>query len=313
MAETDRSILITGGTRGLGLETARLLARDPRNRVIITGRDAERTAGVARRIGAYGRVLDLASLASIRTCADGLVADLRDGRHPQLRVVLCNAGLQIYRRAYTADGFELTFGANHLGHVALVEALLDEIRAPGRIVFTASGTHDPDTRTFSPPPLPAGARELAYPSPGPPSGDNARQDGMRRYATSKLANVRTAYELARRLADRGIDVNAFDPGLMPGTGLVREGPRALRLVWHTAARALTLLPGVNSVTTSAADLAHLATAPALDGITGRYFIRRQPAQSSRASHDVHAQRALYTDSLALLDEAGARSAVATGD
>jgi NAD(P)-dependent dehydrogenase (short-subunit alcohol dehydrogenase family) len=313
MAETDTTIVVAGGSRGLGLEVARRLARAPRIRVVITGRDANRTASVARRIGTDGRVLDLASLASVDTFAGELVADLRAGRLPALRVVLCNAGLQVYHRAYTADGFELTFGANHLGHVALLEALLAEISAPGRIVITASSTHDPDTRTIAPPPLPAVARDLAFPPRSLANGDTPRQEGMRRYATSKLANVMTAYELARRLADRGIDVNAFDPGLMPGTGLAREGPSWWRFGWHTLMRVLTVLPGAHSVRTSGADLTYLATAPALDGVTGRYFIRRKPAESSRASHDVAAQQALYTDILALLAEARSRGTVPSVD
>jgi NAD(P)-dependent dehydrogenase (short-subunit alcohol dehydrogenase family) len=143
----------------------------------------------------------------------------------------------------------------------------------------------------------AGAEELAR----PPRADGSAT-GRRRYTTSKLANVRTAYALAGRLAGRGVTVNAFDPGLMPGTGLARDfGPLA-RLVWRTAFRALVLLPGVNTPATSGADLAHLMTAPELAGVTGAYFVRRRPEGSSFASHDARAAEALYRDSLRLIEQ-----------
>ena len=311
MADTDKTIILTGGTRGLGLAAARVLARDPRNHVVITGRDAARTAEAAARVGAHGLVLDLGSLASIDRFSTTLRADLRAGRRPPLHVVVGNAGLQVYRGERTAEGFELTFGANHLGHVALIEALLDDVRAPGRIVLTSSGTHDPETRTFAPPPLPIDARALAFATIAV-DGDSDLRDGVRRYATSKLANVMTAYELARRLSGRGITVNAFDPGMMPGTGLAREGPAWLRFGWATITRLVLLLPRAHTPATSGADLAYLATSPEVDGVTASYFVRRRAVPSSRDSYDEALQGALYADSLALLAEARAGTARPAG-
>ena len=110
------------------------------------------------------------------------------------------------------------------------------------------------------------------------------------------------YELARRLADRDITVNAFDPGLMPGTGLSRDYGPVARAVFATVARALVVLPGVNTPRTSGADLARLVTDPALETVTGRYFVRRSPVKSSTASYDEATARAFHDNSLALLAE-----------
>lgn len=129
-------------------------------------------------------------------------------------------------------------------------------------------------------------------------GDSPGKDARRRCTTSKLADVRTAYALARRLEPRGITVNAFDPGLVPGTGLARDARPVGRALFATLARALVVLPGVNTAATSSADLARLVTDPAL-ATTGAYVVRRAATRSSAASYDVDAQEALHWDSLQL--------------
>ena len=203
-------------------------------------------------------------------------------RLPPLAGLVCNAGVQFTRRTLTADGMEATFATNHLGHLGLILDLLDHFTAPARILLVSSGTHDPDQFTGMPHPLHATAHELAYP---PPPTESAQRDARRRYTTSKLANLRTAYHLARELAPRDITVNAFDPGLMPGTGLARDAGAFQRLAWKTIARALVVLPGVRTPQGSGADLAWLAAAPAREGITGQYLVRRTPVRSSAASYD----------------------------
>ncbi|WP_433724900.1 SDR family NAD(P)-dependent oxidoreductase [Nocardia sp. CA-129566] len=295
MTTSDRTVVITGGTGGLGRECARALAADSRWTVVATGRDADRGRAEAATIGARGMALDLGALASVAHFAD----ELRTNGLPPLRALVCNAGLQFTRRSYTTDGVEATFGVNHLGHLALVQALLDDLLAPARIVFVTSGTHDPDHFTGMPHPLDTNVRRLAYP---PEPTESAQRDGRRRYSTSKLANLQTTYELARQLAGRGITVNAFDPGLMPGTGLARDAGAAAKLLWRTVARGLVLLPGVNTPRRSGADLARLVTDPALAEVTGQHFVGRTATPSSKASYDRAAQHALYADSLELLGE-----------
>ncbi|MDT7646810.1 MAG: hypothetical protein QOC75_3810 [Pseudonocardiales bacterium] len=291
--------MVTGGTGGLGLECARVLAATPGARVVVTGRDKGRTAAAAAALDAYPMVLDLGSLASVHRFAAELGTDLAAGALPPLRGLVCNAGLQVTTDSRTEDGFETTFGVNHLGHLALVSDLVDRFEAPARIAFVSSGTHDPAKPTGMPSPLAdATADELAF----PPAEPGART-GRRRYTTSKLANVRTSYVLAQRLRERGITVNAFDPGLMPGTGLARDAGAVTRLLWRTVAKGLVVLPMVNTTRTSGANLARLLTATELAGVTGAYFVGRHPAGSSLASYDAVANQALYRRSLHLIGDA----------
>ena len=117
---------------------------------------------------------------------------------------------------------EATFGINAIsGTSPWWKGCSPHLESPARIVFVSSGTHDPSNRTGMPHPLHASAYQLAYP-PTEVEDDSAAKDGRRRYTTSKLANVLTTYALARHLEDRGVMVNAFDPGLMPATGLARD-------------------------------------------------------------------------------------------
>lgn len=306
MTELEGTVVVTGGTSGIGLECARVLAATPGLTVVITGRDQRTVQARAAEVGARGLVLDLGSLASL----DRFVQELRAAGLPPLRALVCNAGLQFTRRALTADGVEATFGVNHLGHIALVEGLVDVLVPPARIVLLSSGTHDPALPSGLPDPLPDRARALAYPPPRSVPGDSAARDGRRRYATSKLANVRTAYALARRLQPRGITVNAFDPGLVPGTGLARDANPVARLLFRALGGALVVLPGVNTARTSGANLARLVTDPALDRTTGAYVAGLKPIGSSLASYDQVEQDALYEDSLGLIAELRAASASA---
>jgi NAD(P)-dependent dehydrogenase (short-subunit alcohol dehydrogenase family) len=302
MVEATGTFVVTGGTGGLGLECARVLAAAPGARVVVTGRDKGRTAAAAAALDAHPMVLDLGSLASVHRFAAELGTDLAAGVLPPLRGLVCNAGLQVTTDSRTEDGFETTFGVNHLGHLALISDLADRFEAPARIALVSSGTHDPAKPTGMPNPLAeATADELAFPPADP--GEPVVRAGRRRYTTSKLANVRTSYVLARRLRERGITVNAFDPGLMPGTGLARDAGPVTRLLWRTVARGLVVLPMVNTTRTSGTNLARLLTATELAGVTGAYFVGRRPAGSSLASYDAVANEALYRRSLHLIGDA----------
>ncbi|CRZ14093.1 SDR family NAD(P)-dependent oxidoreductase [Mycolicibacterium neworleansense] len=283
---TDKTAIITGANTGLGFETARaLLASDPAWHVVLAVRDAARGDDAVARLGHPGRVtvsaLDLASLASVRDFADRLpTLDV-----PPVKAVVCNAGLQLVAGSQTtADGYEMTFGVNHLGHFALVRQLREHLTTPARIVVVSSGTHDPDKFTGMPAPRYTSAEALLRPPPGGLTGE----EGRRRYTTSKLCNVLFCHELDRRLEQgaRGVTVNAFDPGLMPGSGLARDYSRAQRLAWRLLMPALRLLPNVNSTQRSGAHLAKLVTDPALDGVTGAYFEGRRQIRSSHDSYDM---------------------------
>ncbi|WKG01037.1 SDR family NAD(P)-dependent oxidoreductase [Mycolicibacterium sp. HK-90] len=283
---TDKTAIITGANTGLGFECARtLLESDPGWHVLLAVRDPARGDDAAARLDHPGRTtvaeLDLASLRSVRDFADRLPGlDV-----PPVHALVCNAGLQVVAgAATTADGYEMTFGVNHLGHFALVQQTLHTLAAPARIVVVSSGTHDPAKFTGMPAPRYTQADELLRPPPGGLTGG----EGRRRYTTSKLCNLLFSYELDRRLGHgaRGVTVTAFDPGLMPGSGLARDYPPVQRLAWRLLMPALRILPNVNSSRRSGANLAALVADPALEGITGEYFEGTRRIRSSRDSYDL---------------------------
>lgn len=290
----EGGILITGGTSGLGLATASALVARRAGDVVITGRDETAVDRTARAIGATPQALDLGSLAGIADAVDRL----RNAGVLPLRAVVANAGLQLTSPASTEDGFEATFGVNHLGHVALIARLLaaGALAPSGRIVFVSSGTHDPGLRTGMPHPLQIDARDLSRPA----THEEGTVGSRRRYTTSKLANVMTAYALARRLSPVPIAVNAFDPGLMPGTGLARDASPIERLLWRTLLRGLVTLKVASSPERSARMLADLAVGEDLAGVSGTYWSVDHERRSSLASYDEAIQDRLWRDSLALV-------------
>jgi NAD(P)-dependent dehydrogenase (short-subunit alcohol dehydrogenase family) len=245
--------------------------------------------------------MNLASLESIRTFAAQLTDGVTTGAIPPVHALVCNAGVQMGTNlTHTVDGFESTFGVNHLGHFVLVNALLPVLKGPGRVVVTSSGTHDP--RNAGPTPAWSSAEALARGELAPSArADNALVTGQRRYSTSKLANLYFTYALARRLP-QGVTANAYDPGMVLGTGLGRSLPAPVRfLADHVLPRLTWLLrrtitPHVFTPAESGGALAWLATAPELAETTGQYFERRTPARSSDESYDTVRAEQLWTDS-----------------
>ncbi len=301
-AKTTRTVVITGANAGLGIECARdLLARDDSWQVVLAVRNPDLGAAAIAELGAPDRCsvirCDLASLASVRD----FVAAFETADLPPLHAIVCNAGLQTVDTKFTVDGVEMTFGVNHLGHFALVRGLLDQLVSPARIVVVASGTHDPAKFTGMPKPVYTSAEELAHPAAGAPA------EGRRRYTTSKLCNVLFAYELDRRLGHgaQGITVTAFDPGLMPGSGLARDYSPMQRLVWRFVGPMLRLLPNVNTTATSGRRLAALAVDPAFGGITGRYYEGAKEIRSSVDSYDTAKATDLWDTSVRLVDRVSA--------
>ncbi|MEU8895865.1 SDR family NAD(P)-dependent oxidoreductase [Nocardia sp. NPDC048505] len=295
----QRTVLITGGTGSLGYRAAEaVLAGDPDLHVLLTGRNADRIRTATTALGnrATGLRLDLSSLDDVRRFARELpMHDL-----PPLHAIVCNAGIQIVTgTTLTTDGIETTFAVNHLGHFLLIRELLPSLRAPARIILVASDTHDPAKPTGMPAPRYRTADELAH--PGPAGADKPGPTGRRRYTTAKLCNVLTAYELARQLDGGAITVNAFDPGLMPGTGLGRDYGGIQALAWRRLLPALTAVPGLNVHTPrrSGRALARLVLDPALAGVTGKYFSGRRMIPSSTDSYDVAKARDLWATSCAL--------------
>ncbi|WP_425069775.1 SDR family NAD(P)-dependent oxidoreductase [Reyranella sp.] len=264
--------LVTGGTSGIGLELVRLLLADPANRVIVGARRPAE-AGALRAVADAERLvilpLDLAALASTVAFADAVIARLAGGR---LASLAANAGVQnVKARRMTVDGYEETLQANWLAHALLIERLLPHLAPGAPVVFTASGTHDPadpGARRF-------GFRGGVYPgiekvARGELDGSvPEKQQGMDRYATSKLVAILHVYARARSAPAAGPRWFAYDPGLMPGTGLARDRSAVERWAWSTilpvVARAI---PGASTARRSAETYVRLLTGRLFPNETG---------------------------------------------
>jgi len=311
---TDGVVLVTGGNSGIGFECARELARRG-SRVLIASRNQEASEEAVRRIAsqsgdgsASAMALDLGSFASVRHFAKEIEA-----RDLPLHALVCNAGLQMnHGPKLTPEGFESTFAVNHLGHFLLTHLLLERLlaNAPARVVVVSSGVHDPAMKTMMPHPAITDLETLA--ATGGPS--KVKFDGRVAYVNSKLCNLWFTYELARRLeaaklgtGERPLSVNAYEPGLVPGSGLARDYPPVLRWLWDwvlpSVARVLSLrYPSINSAPKSGAALARVVLDPTLERSSGQYFpshSRWQAAPSSDASYDTERARALWEESLRL--------------
>ena len=302
-----RTVVVTGATSGLGRACAAALARRPGWTVVVAARDAargERTAGELRSAGrvrsagehgaggedrcapaAVALPLDLADLASVRAFPGRLAA----AGLPPLHGLVANAGVQYRdRRHVTADGFEATFGVNHLGHFLLLWLLVPALAADGRVVIVASGTHkDRRVRNLGfPPPRWEDPRALAAPGAG---------SGQVAYATSKLANVMTMLELDRRMASlrpgARIAVHGLDPGLMPATGLDQDYPPAARRVYAALAPAIAaVVPGATTPERAGDRLAAMVADPAFAAPGGRYVeVDRDGVPSALARDRARAQ------------------------
>lgn len=273
-----QTIVITGGTGGIGVETAVALAARGA-RLILVGRNPARAARAIERIRlaradavVAAHHADLSNLDEVRRLAATLDADL-----DRIDVLVNNAGAIFNRQETTADGLERTFALNHMGYFLLTELLRDKLMrsAPARIVSTASEAHRGTTLDF-------GDLQSAK-----------RYRGWRAYRRSKLCNILFTRELARRLEGTGVTANCIHPGFVKTgigdntSGLFRRGVRLLK-------RGFAI-----PVERGARTLIYAAGAPELAGVTGTYLIECKPAEPSAAANDDAAARRLWAESLAL--------------
>ena len=293
-------ILMTGATAGIGLEAAKRLLSGQGRDLVVGARAPDKAPSVLRD-RAELRLLNLESLDSVRGFAQEML------KAPPLDALALNAGVQCVSRKTSQDGFELTFAVNHLAHYLLLRLLAPHMADGGRIVITSSGTHYPAEGTGIPPPRHADARLLAWPDTDPDLDRGAMKAGQRAYATSKLCNVMTARELAARLAVSRPDlaVAAFDPGFTPGTGLARNYPGPIGLIFRYA-MPLFVRRGehVSTPASSGGLLADLVSSPRYQTARGGYFAVRgtqlEEKPPSALARDDAACARLWEESAALV-------------
>jgi NAD(P)-dependent dehydrogenase (short-subunit alcohol dehydrogenase family) len=281
-----RTVLITGGTGGIGKATALGLAAMGA-RVAITGRDPERTTAAAREIRLAHRgevmtfVADLSSQSEVRRLAEEVQLAL-----PRIDVMINNAGGYWNTRRVTVDGLEHTFALNHLAPFLLTNLLVDRLKgsSPARVVTVASNAQALGRIDFD---------DL--------QGERS-YSGARAYNQSKLANVVFTYELARRLWATGVTANALHPGVV-NTSFGAADPAGVQR-WLVP----TLRPFMKSPARGAVTSIHLAAAPGLEEVTGKFFTNATAKRSSPRSYDEAAAARLWEVSrqLTRLDTGEAR-------
>ncbi len=266
--------VITGGTSGIGLAAAEVLAARGASLALV-GRDRargeaaltqlrKRAAGLAVTV----HYADLARMSEVRRLAGELRA-----AYPGIDVLVNNAGAIFRARQVTQDGLERTFALNHMAYFLLTHLLHDALiaAAPARVVNVASGAHR------------GAVLDLAD------LNLKRRYTGWTAYRRSKLANILFTRELARRLAATGVTANCLHPGFV-ASRFGDNNSGAFR--WKIGSAKLFAI----SPEKGAETVVHLAASPEVAATTGGYFFRSAPATPSAAAQDNETARLLWDES-----------------
>lgn len=249
----NKTILITGSTDGIGRQTALDLANE-NAKVILHGRSIEKCEDAIEWINTKSKnvsldyvVGDLASIQGTKQLAEEV-----KGKHPDLNVLLNNAGIYKKKRELTEDGYEVTFAVNHLSYFVLTLSLLDLLRsnAPSRVVNVSSMAHQRGEIDFE---------NLNGEKHFSPYGA---------YALSKLANILFTKKLAELEKENGITVNCLHPGVI-NTKLLRKGFGF----------------GGSKVEEGSRTSVYLALSDEVNDITGKYFVNSSIAEPSGVTDD----------------------------
>jgi len=247
---SGKNVIVTGGNTGIGIETARVLAARGAH-VVIACRSPDKGQKAVEEIKAKlpnahveSMKLDLASLASVREFAD----EFKRMDRP-LHILINNAGVMACPYQKTADGFEMQFGTNHLGHFLLTNLLVEPLErgAPSRVVVVSSHAHTASDVKF----------------------DNLQGDkgysAFNAYSQSKTANILFANEFNKRFQSRGIYANSLHPGVI-NTEVSRHSTAAA--IFYNVSDTLRL---IKTIPQGAATQVYVATAPELEKVGGKYF------------------------------------------
>jgi len=272
-----KTILLTGFTSGIGLETARQLARMGAELILI-GRSALSGNGIALELKRESDNPNLSVLQadlSEKEDIDKLLVALRKRIH-KIDCLINNAGAIYRKRETNSTGIERTLALNHLAYFHLTLSLLDLLEKSGnaRIINVASDAHRSIKKGIE-------FDDLMF---------TKKYDPFTVYAHSKLANLLFTFELARRLDGKPITVNALHPGMI-GTNIARRYPLVISFLWKA------LLPGPAK---GAATSVYLASSPAVQGQTGKYWKDKQAIAASAQAQDQQAAVKLWDASNEIL-------------
>ncbi|MBI5174501.1 MAG: SDR family oxidoreductase [Candidatus Melainabacteria bacterium] len=277
-----RVCLITGATAGIGKVTALELATKGAT-VILVGRNEDRCRDALDEIheltGSNNLdyfVCDLSNFQQVRSLSQAVKS-----KYSKLNVLVNNAGALFMRRQYNVDGLEMTWALNHFGYFWLTGMLLDVLKAsaPSRVVVVSSDAHKR-----------ANLNEM-------PNFKANIPVGYFGYANTKLANLLFAYHLAYSIKSTGVTVNAMHPGVV-ATSFGGNNGLVGRIIQMNA-NIFGVKPEVGART-----VIQLASAPELYATTGKYFVKEEEANSSKASHDTRLGTRLFQWSLDISQRLG---------
>ena len=270
---SGKTAVVTGVNSGIGQETMRVLALRGAH-VIGTARTLDKAIQACSAVD--GETTPLACELTDKTSVRGCAAAIREMGH-SIDVLIANAGIMMVPKLEQADGIELQFATNHLGHFLLVNLLKDRVEAAdmGRIVVVSSSGHRQ-------------ASAIAFDNLSGEHGYSA----LRAYSQSKLANVLFTRLLAKRLSN-GATANALHPGIIQ-TNLGRHINPFLKMLL-----APFFFPFSKTVAQGAATQVYVATRPELEGVTGKYFSDCKEEQASAAAQDDDAAARLWDVSVEL--------------
>jgi retinol dehydrogenase-14 len=266
-----KTVLITGGTSGIGKATAVAMAAMGAN-VVVVGRNQERGGAAVEEIKAQSHnesvelmLADLSVQAEVRGLAEEFLE-----RHDRLDVLVNNAGLVQSKRTETPDGIETTLAINHLAPFLLTNLLLGclEQSAPSRVITVSSEAQRWGTMNFE------------------DMQSRRKYRGFPVYGMTKLAKIMFTYELAERLDGTGVGANCLHPGSV-GTNFGQNNRGAMALFFRT------FKPFMRSPEQGADTLIWLASSPEVDGVSGKYFSDRKEIEAKKVAYDPAARRRLW--------------------
>jgi retinol dehydrogenase 12 len=259
-----KTIVITGGTSGIGEGAAKKLAQIGA-RIVLIARDKQRADATLARLRDWGpglahsvHLADLTRLPEMKRVAAQIANE-----EPRIDVLINNAAALFATRHVTPDGLECTFALNHMAYFVITEGLRERLvaTAPARIVSTTSVAHHSVVLDFN-----DLQSEHSY-------------RGLKAYSRSKLCNILFTRELARRLQGTGVTANCVHPGFVATRFGDESGGLGSHLIWR-AAKIFAISPAEGAKT-----IVHLASSPAVTETTGKYFYKRRVSVPSPAARD----------------------------
>jgi NAD(P)-dependent dehydrogenase (short-subunit alcohol dehydrogenase family) len=273
----DKTVVITGGTSGIGEVAAEALAQMGA-RIVLIARNKSRAEATLARLRSSGPSIahcvylaDLTRLAEMKRVAAEIAK-----REPPIDILINNAGALFATRRLTEDGLEYTFALNHMSYFVVTEGLRERLLASGaaRIINTASAAHQGATLDFDDLQSAKGFR------------------ATRAYGRSKLCNILFTRQLARSLQGSGVTANCLHPGFVATRFADESGGLISRVVWLAKSFAISPAQGAQTII-------YLASSPDVTDVSGKYFFKCRPAMPSAPALDDRAALALWQRSVAL--------------